>query len=125
MILDTTAVSAILSGDRKVARVLSSADQHHLTWIVVGEYEFGLRGSGQRTRLGRLFQELESESILVFPDRKTTDQYAQVRHELKLKGRPIPENDVWIAAVARQYDLSIVSSDAHFDHVAGVTRIGW
>jgi tRNA(fMet)-specific endonuclease VapC len=125
MILDTNAVSAVLAGDTDVARVLSTASHHHLPWIVLGEYEYGLWGSRHRTRLRRLLQKLESESLVLFPDRSTVEHYGIVRHELKQRGRPIPENDVWISAIARQYQLPIVSSDSHFDDIPGVIRLAW
>jgi predicted nucleic acid-binding protein len=48
-----------------------------------------------------------------------------VRSELRDRGRPIPVNDVWIAALARQHTLPILSRDTHFDEVAGIQRIGW
>jgi predicted nucleic acid-binding protein len=125
MILDTNAVSAILTGDRGIARLLAPVDYPHLPWIVVGEYEFGLMGSRHRKRLERLFQKLEAESVVLYADRETVATYARVRHELKQAGTPIPENDVWIAAVVRQYDLPLVSNDPHFDSVPGIQRRSW
>ena len=125
MILDTNAVSAILAGDPALERVLSVSDWHHLPVIVVGEYLFGLMGSRHRKRLQQLFGRLEAESIILYADRETADHYAAIRHELKKKGRPIPENDVWIASLARQYDLQIVSLDLHLDHIRGLARVAW
>ena len=125
MILDTNAVSAILTGDRGIARLLHPVDYPHLPWIVVGGYEFGLMESRHRRRLERLFQKLEAESVVLYPDRETIAAYARVRHELKQTGTPIPENDVWIAAVVRQYDLPLVSNDPHFDSVQGIQRLSW
>ncbi len=51
--------------------------------------------------------------------------YADIRVELKKAGSPIPANDVWIAALARQHDLPVVSRDKHFDLVQGVRRVSW
>ncbi|MCI0331669.1 MAG: hypothetical protein L0228_00410 [Planctomycetes bacterium] len=51
--------------------------------------------------------------------------YAAIRHGLTRKGRPIPENDLWIAALARQHALDILSQDSHFDQVEGIRRISW
>jgi predicted nucleic acid-binding protein len=48
-----------------------------------------------------------------------------LREELRLTGCPIPENDVWIAALARQHDLPVVTCDDHFDHVSGLRRLSW
>jgi len=55
----------------------------------------------------------------------TTDSYAAVRLMLRRKGRPIPANDVWIAALALQHRLPVLSRDAHFDSVDGLTRVSW
>jgi predicted nucleic acid-binding protein len=57
--------------------------------------------------------------------RVTAQHYAEVRDELRRRGRPIPENDVWIAALAREHAQPVVSRDEHFDHVVGIRRVGW
>jgi predicted nucleic acid-binding protein len=125
VILDTNAVSALLAGDKQLGRKLSTADHHHLPLIVIGEYLYGLLASRKRTKLQPLLTRLEAESIILGIDRETSDWYATIRHDLKNRGQPIPENDVWIAALARQHALEIVSRDPHFDHVDKVRRIGW
>ena len=125
MILDTNAVSAILAGDRQLGHVLDHADHHHLPLIVIGEFQHGLLRSKKRKRFQSLLGRLEAESILLSPDRDTADWYAQIRHDLKKTGQPIPENDLWISALARQHRLEIVSQDTHFDHVSGIRRVGW
>ena len=58
-------------------------------------------------------------------DRATAACYAEVRLALKAIGRSIPVNDTWIAAVARQLALPVLSQDAHFDAVKGLQRIAW
>ncbi len=125
MILDTNAVSALLAGDNDLGRILAGAERHQLPLPVIAEYRFGLLSVRRRRRLESLFRRLETESIVLYPDRETADLYAAIRHELKRKGRPIPENDLWIAALARQDSLAIVSRDPHFDHVDGLRRVGW
>lgn len=126
MILDTNAVSALLAGrDESLQRILEAVDQHHLPLPVIAEYQFGLLRLPRPQRLQALFRQLEAASIVLLPDRVTADIYAVVRQELRTKGRPIPENDIWIAALARQFDLQIVSQDGHFDAVSNLDRIGW
>jgi predicted nucleic acid-binding protein len=58
-------------------------------------------------------------------DKGTAEEYVEVRDQLKRKGRPIPGNDLWIAALARQHTLPLLSRDRHFDFVSGLERIGW
>jgi len=48
-----------------------------------------------------------------------------LRIELKRAGTPLPANDLWIAALAREHGLPIVSRDAHFDRVRGIQRLAW
>jgi predicted nucleic acid-binding protein len=58
-------------------------------------------------------------------DKDTAERYADVRDELKRRGQPIPGNDLWIAALVRQYALPLISRDKHFDLVRGLKRVGW
>ncbi len=125
MILDTNAVSALLSGDADLARLLEPAERHHLPVIVVGEYRYGLLRSRHRQTLQVFLETLVRESLILRIDEATTVHYAAVRNELREIGHPIPENDVWIAALARQHEQSIVSRDEHFDEVPGTERLGW
>jgi predicted nucleic acid-binding protein len=125
LILDTNAVSAILAGDARIELLLSSFDRHHLPVVVIAEYQYGMVGSNLRRRLEAGFRLLESQSTVLNCERETADWYSTVRHELRVKGRPIPENDLWIAALARQHSLEIVSRDPHFDAVEGVRRLSW
>jgi tRNA(fMet)-specific endonuclease VapC len=125
LILDTNAVSAVLSGDKRIGEVLADADRHHLPLGVIAEYQYGLLASNRRKRLESLFRRLEADSIVLYPDRETADWYAGIRLELKKNGTPIPENDIWVAALARQFDLEIASLDAHFDLIDKLKRRGW
>jgi len=93
--------------------------------IVIGEYRYGLTSSKQGQRLERLLDLLIQESIVLPVDEATTRHYAKVRQQLRDAGTPIPENDVWIAALASQHDLKIVSRDSHFDAVDPGLRLRW
>ena len=101
------------------------AERHHLSAITLGEYRYGLKNSRHKRALESLLETLESESFLLVLDNDTARHYADIRSELKSAGRPIPENDIWIAALARQHRHPIVSRDGHFDDVTGIRRIGW
>lgn len=125
MILDTNAVSALFVGDPALGEVLADADRHHLPVVVIGEYRYGLLGSRHRRRLAELLEELIQQSVVLPVDQSTSEAYAEVRHQLRLTGRPIPENDVWIAALARQHRQPVVTRDDHFDLVPDLHRISW
>jgi tRNA(fMet)-specific endonuclease VapC len=123
--LDTNAVSALFEGDEALASLLSADDRHALPALVVGEYRYGLLRSRHRKRLEALLDDLLRESELLVVDDETARRYAEVREALRKRGRPLPENDVWIAALALQHHLDLVSQDGDFDAVAGLVRRGW
>lgn len=125
MILDTNAVSAILAGDPGLDDLLAEIDRHHLPTVVVGEYRYGLQRSRFRQDLEDRLRLLISDSIVLAIDLGTTVHYATVREELRRQGTPISENDVWIAALARQHEVPVVSRDGDFDNVPGLIRHSW
>ena len=125
MILDTNAISAVLEGDSAIERALSLSDRHQLPVIALGEYRYGLLRSKRRAELEPLLDRLEAESIVYSLDATTARNYADVRDELRDAGTPIPENDIWIAALGRQHELAVVSRDGHFDSVRGLKRVSW
>jgi tRNA(fMet)-specific endonuclease VapC len=125
LILDTNAVSALFAGDSVLGAVLAEDERHHLPVIVIGEYRYGLLGSRHRGHLQGLLETLIRESSILLVDEVTAEAYSQVRGELRRIGRPIPENDLWIAALARQHQQPVVSRDEHFDDVPGLRRMVW
>ena len=125
MILDTDAVSALFAGDPALGEILKADQRHHLPVVVIGEYRYGLLRSRYRRQLERLLDSLIRESVELHVDETTAETYSRVREDLRRAGRPIPENDVWISALARQHDLPVVSRDEHFAHVPGLRRLAW
>jgi tRNA(fMet)-specific endonuclease VapC len=55
----------------------------------------------------------------------TTEIYGQVKAELARLGKPVPDNHLWIAATAMQYDLPLATRDAHFTHVPRLKTLAW
>ena len=125
MILDTNALAAFLKEDRSVLRHVDDAEAFCLPVIVLGEYRYGLAGSKARAALTVRLDALVADATVLVIDDLTTRVYAAVRAELKVAGTPIPENDVWIAALVRQHNMPLLTRDGHFDHVARIERICW
>ena len=125
MILDTNAVSALADGSEALAAKLAGVARLALPVIVVGEFRFGIRRSRHRARYQSWLDRLEAVSRVLTVELETAAAYAEIRDELRRRGRPIPSNDTWIAALARQHGLPVVSRDPDFDQVDGLTRIGW
>src|SRR5208282_6777843 len=91
--------------------------------IVLGEYRYGIQQSRDRQRYEQWLTESIRNYRVLDVDEETAIFYATVRSELRKSGTPIPSNDVWIAALCRQYSLSLLSRDRHFDLVGGIKRI--
>ena len=125
MILDTNALSAIADGDATLEPVLREANEAAVPVIVLGEFRYGIRQSSRQARYEQWLAESIPSYRVLAVDEETAERYAQIRDELKRAGRPIPANDLWIAALARQHALPILSRDQHFDSVRGLERVGW
>ena len=125
MILDTNALSAAADYDSSALEIVARADRLAVPMIVVGEYRLGIARSRHRASYENWLREWISSVSVLDIDDGTTHSYAAIGLELKKKGRPIPTNDLWIAALCRQHSLPLLSRDHHFDLVPGVQRIDW
>lgn len=125
MILDTNALSAAADDDPALIEVLGRADQIAIPVIVLGEYRYGIGQSRHRASYERWLTGLLNDCLVLDINESTTHHYAEINLELKRIGKPIPTNDLWIAALCRQHSLSLLSRDRHFDLVPDARRIAW
>jgi tRNA(fMet)-specific endonuclease VapC len=125
VILDTNALSAVADNEPAAVREFSQAASIELPVIVLGEYRFGIARSRHRSEYEKWLGELIDATRILPVDHETSSHYVQVRAELKKAGKPIPSNDLWIAALSRQHRLPLMSQDRHFDAVQNLKRIGW
>lgn len=125
MILDTNALSALADGARALEAAAVGVEAFSLPVIVLGEFRFGVLRSRHRARYDAWLSELIEASRLLLVDPDTAVHYAAVRDSLRQRGTPIPSNDAWIAALALQHGLPVLSRDMHFDAVPGVRRVAW
>ena len=125
MILDTNALSAGADREPSALAIVSEAERIAVPVIALGEYRLGIAQSRHRVSYENWLQEWISSVTVLDIDEETSKWYAALGLELKRKGRPIPTNDLWIAALCRQHALPIVSRDQHFDLVPGIRRLSW
>ncbi len=111
--------------NKSVERVIAAQAFLALPVIVLGEYRYRLCRSNFKTIPEVRRAVLCPYGPLLDVTQTTAQAYAEIRAELKNAGMPIPSNDVWIAALAREHNLPILSRDAHFEAVKGVIRVGW
>ena len=124
-LLDTNIVIALFAGEPQVRQHLELNPDLFLSSIVIGELYFGACASGRKAANLRRIDDLVQGSEVLGCDLETARQYGDVKNDLREKGRPIPENDVWIATIALQHGLTLVSRDTHFDEVSGLVRDAW
>lgn len=124
-LLDTNIVIALFADEAIVKNNLAQVREVFIPSIVIGELCYGARKSGRvEVNLARV-DELVAGSTILVCDAETARQYGEVKNKLRLKGRPLPENDLWIAALALQHDLTLVTRDAHFQKVESLKTAAW
>lgn len=123
LVLDTNAYSDFMRGDPVVQEHVSHADLIIVPATVVGELLHGFLGGHKREENRQQLQKfLESPVVEFIPtDETVCDRYALVLDQLKRKGRPIPTNDIWIAAHTLACGGQLLSSDQHFRNVDGLS----
>ena len=124
-LLDTNIIIALFADEAIVKSKLAQASEVFIPSFAIGELCYGARKSGRvQANLAKV-DELVATSTVLVCDAKTAQQYGEVKNKLRLKGRPLPENDVWIATLALQHDLVLVTRDAHFQEVESLQTIVW
>jgi predicted nucleic acid-binding protein len=125
VILDTNALSAFADGEAAVGDVLRTQSRAAIPVVVLGEFRYGIAGSRHQSEYEAWLEATLPAFDVLVVDEGTARAYAELRVELKRAGRPIPANDAWIAALARQHGLPVLTRDEHFDVVPGLERRGW
>ncbi len=119
-LVDTNVVIALFAGEPAIVESVQRQAAVFLCVPVLGELRYGVQASARvDSNLTRLDE--FAKALIVLPcDAQTAASYGNVKFDLRRKGRPIPENDVWIAAIARQHGLTLLTRDGHFREIEGV-----
>ena len=124
-LLDTNIIIALFANETVVTENLAQVEEVFIPMIAIGELYYGARKSGRvRDNLNRIDELIANISVLGC-NAETAVKYGEIKHNLRLKGRPLPENDIWIAAVALQYNLILVTRDVHFQEVENLQTVAW
>lgn len=124
-LLDANIVIALFASDTAVTERLSHAAEVFIPSIVIGELFYGARKSSRITENATRIDEFVRSNAVLSCDVETARRYGEIKDGLRQKGRPIPENDIWIAALALQHTLVLVSRDAHFREVENLELEVW
>ena len=119
-LLDTNIVIALLADEASVKSRLAQAEEVFVSSIAIGELFFGARKSTRPdVNLARI-DEFAAVSVVLGCETETARRYGDLKNTLRLKGRPLPENDIWIAAQALETGSMLVTFDSHFEHIPGL-----
>ena len=124
-LLDTNVIIALFAGDAALQDRLAMADEIYVPSIAIGELCFGARKSGRPAGNLARIDEFAATNVVLGCDTQTARRYGELEAALQREGRPIPENDIWIAAVALQHGLTLVTNDAHFRAIANLPAESW
>jgi len=123
-LLDTNMVIAFLTDEKSIRRPIGT-DQLYVSCTVIGEMFYGALNSNQiEENIDRLV-DFVRDTVSIPCDDGTARVYGEVKAALRKIGRPIPDNDIWIAAVAVQHSLSLVSRDEHFTNIDQLNLVRW
>ena len=125
LLIDTNIYSYALRGDGGVVEVLKKAEQIGISVVSIGELLAGFKGGGREQKNREELEKfLDSPRVVVYSvDEDTSEFYAEILNNLKAIGRPVPTNDIWIAAVAFQNGLKLFTKDEHFKAIAGLSLV--
>jgi predicted nucleic acid-binding protein len=122
--LDTNRLTDLFQGDARLADELGYCDEVWVPLVVLAEIKAGFFGGTQQTRNEALLQGLLAKATVgvLMPTHATADHYARVFVQLKRAGTPIPDNDLWIAAMVLEHNLTLITRDRHFERIPQLLR---
>jgi len=124
-LLNTNIIIAWLRGETAIANKIEKAEEVHIPIIVVGELYYGATFSTHVQKNIKEIKKVTSNYNVLLIDEETAINYGNIKTALRKIGKPIPENDIWIAAIARQYELIVVTRDNHFKKINSISLQNW
>lgn len=125
-LLDTNIVIGFLANDGAIIQKIESfSGGIFIPSTVLGELFYGAEQSTRKRENQKKIEEFAAATVILVCDLDTARWYGRVKGELKIKGKPIPENDIWIAALAYQHQPRLITRDKHFSAVEGLSIEVW
>jgi len=121
--LDTNIVIDVLNNNQEIVEGLKDYQEIYLPITVCGELLFGAKNSARREKNEPRFRQFIQACLILNINELVAEDYAKIRKTLKDKGRPLPENDIWIAATCRVNNLPLATHDKHFQMIDGLKLV--
>jgi tRNA(fMet)-specific endonuclease VapC len=123
LLLDTNIIIELFKGDLQIPALLDKQENVYVPAIVLGELYLGAYRSANVQKKLLEIKNFLPRCIVLDTDNTTAENYGIIKTALLNKGKPIPENDIWIAATALQYQLPLYTNDGHFKEVEGISVV--
>lgn len=123
--LDTNIVIEVFSGNMDIANKVNQLGDFYIPTIVLGELYIGINRVINKTKHLKKLNDFLTLCSLIDVDGNTSQHYGEITANLFKKGKPIPSNDIWIAAIAKQHNLILVTRDKHFNEIEGLSMESW
>lgn len=122
--LDTNRITDLFRGDVELADQLATAEEVWIPLFALGEIKAGFQGGTQQRRNENLLTRLLAKPTVgvLLPSRETAEHYARIFVQLRRAGTPVPDNDLWIAALVLEHDLILITRDRHFERIPQLSR---
>lgn len=121
VLLDTSAYSMLRLGHDQVREILENAEEVLISTIVIGELLYGYKNGSRYDSNKEILQQYLDTGVIIKPvSIETADIYSDLFIALKQSGRPIPTNDVWIAAQSVESGSVLLTFDKHFQYIQGL-----
>jgi predicted nucleic acid-binding protein len=122
--LDTSRLTDLLRGDADLATLLGSCEEVWIPLMVLAEIKAGFYGGTRRNKNEALLHALLAKETVdvLLPRHETAEHYARLFVQLKRTGTPVPDNDLWIAALVLEHDLILITRDQHFESIPQLQR---
>jgi len=124
-LLDTNIIIALFADEIGVKANLAAAQEVFVPSIAVAELCYGARKSRKPNENLARIDEFAAGNVVLELDTETARQYGDVKNKLRIKGQPLPENDIWIAALALRHNLTLATRDSHFQEMEGLKTTTW
>ncbi len=125
ILLDTNIISAWLKGEKLIADKIDEANEVYIPIIVLGELYYGAQYSTNvQTNITNINKVVERYELLN-TNEDTAYLYGIIKASLRKKGKPIPENDIWIATIAKQHEFTLITRDKHFNEIDDLSIENW
>lgn len=119
-LIDTNVIIRFFKGQTELFSLFDDLDNLYVSSISLGELMYGAELS-QKSEFNRdNYLAFCEQMKVLYPDSEVAKSYGKIKASLKAKGKPIPENDIWIAATCHAADLTLLTADSDFDFVDGI-----